>query len=147
MQLKFCSLMRGQYTLNKLQIVCLFIIMGILSGCSTLSGYKPVVDSQYGNVEGAQARLTTDNEECHALAKGGTLRNGMTAGLFGGAVGAGMGASMGAVVTGISVTGGAAAGAAMLAAPFLGYEMWKDNEAYGIAWRTCLRNRGHNVVR
>lgn len=134
--------------MDRLQIICMIIIMGILSGCASLSGYQPVVDSQYGNVAGAQERLIADNKECHALAQGSTtFRKGLTAGLLGGAVGAGMGASMGAIMSGVTVSGGAAAGAAMLAAPFLGYEMWKDNEDYGIAWRTCLRNRGHNVVR
>lgn len=115
-----------------------------LTACNSLSGYRPVVDT----LNDPQAhRLNQDLYECEQLASqasGGILKETATGAAVGGLIGAGGGAAGGAVF------GDAGTGAAIAAAIGViggaAKQGLQANDRYKLAYNTCLRNRGHNVI-
>lgn len=119
-----------------------FVPCLLLTGCATMSGYQPTVDTKLSDT----GNVSVDLKECQVLAKGGIAPL-LSAGAIGGGLGAGMGATMGAVVGGLSVAPMAMGGAAALGVPVIGYEMFRQNDEYMIGYRSCMRNRGYYIVR
>jgi outer membrane lipoprotein SlyB len=113
-------------------------------GCASQRGYRPVVDTHN---DPYAANITRDQAECRELAQqasGGTATEAAEGAVVGGALGAAAGAAIGAAAgdPGKGAAIGAAAGG-------LGGGTYKGVEAedrYKHAFRTCMRNRGHNVV-
>jgi outer membrane lipoprotein SlyB len=106
--------------------------------------YRRQYQPQYQQ-EDTGARLQRDRYECEQLANQASsqVRDTATYGIGGALAGAAGGAIIGAI------TGDAGKGAAIGAgAGVLGgaYGMYKSDEDYQRAIRTCLRNRGHRVV-
>ncbi len=116
-----------------------------LAGCAEYGGYRPTVDT-YNDPNAAN--LSRDEADCRELARqasGGSAAQAATGGVVGGLIGAASGAAIGAA-TGNRAGRGAAIGGA---AGGLGGGVWKGIEAdenYKSAYRTCMRNRGHNVI-
>lgn len=127
-------------TCNHLAIPLVFLC---LAGCSTLSDWKPTVDLQGDPNVG---NLQRDVIECESLAKQAsnivtdTLMGTGVGGLAGGAGGAALGAVIGNPAV------GAAAGAGV--AGILGglYSGVRADDNYRIAYKSCLRQRGHHVI-
>ncbi len=113
-------------------------------GCAEYGGYRPVVDPM-GDPNAAY--LSRDEADCRELARqasGGTAAQAATGGVVGGLIGAASGAAIGAA------SGNAGKGAAIgAAAGGLGggtYQGIEADQNYQSAFRTCMRNRGHNVI-
>jgi hypothetical protein len=113
------------------------------AGCATYGGYRPVVDP-YGDPNAAN--LSRDEADCHELARQAsrTGTQAATGGVVGGLLGAASGAAIGAA-TGNAGRGAAIGGAAggLAGGAYKGIEADQD---YQSAFRTCMRNRGHNVI-
>lgn len=111
------------------------------SGCATLgeltSSYTPVVQ---GEVSPA------DILECGKLAKKGYMRPMGEGMMVGGMTGAAGGAAVGALVAGVSVATASGIGAAA-GIPMAVWMVYNEKEKFEIGFRTCLRDRGHLVVR
>ena len=123
------------------------LMIGVLvftGGCASQTGWTPTVDT-YGDKNAG--RITQDQEECRELAQkasGGTTEETLTGAAVGGLVGAAAGAALGAAVG--SPGRGAALGAA--AGGFGGGagQGLKAEEQYKLAFKNCMKNRGHNVI-
>ncbi|MBS3964365.1 MAG: hypothetical protein KGZ80_07705 [Methylomonas sp.] len=116
----------------------------LASACATQTGWTPTVDTF--NSPNA-FRLSQDMEECRAIAAqaaGGTLRETATGAAVGGLIGAAGGAAIGAI-TGSPGTG-AALGAAAGGIAGGAKQGIESDDRFRNAYRSCLRNRGHNVV-
>ena len=116
-----------------------------LSGCAEYGGYRPAVDTY--NDPNAQ-NLSRDEADCRNLARqgsGGAARETATGGLVGGLIGAAAGAAIGAA-TGGNAGKGAAIGAATGGVAGGAYKGIAADRSFKIAYRDCMRNRGHNVV-
>jgi uncharacterized protein YcfJ len=113
------------------------------AGCATYGGYHPVVDTQGDpNV----ANVPRDEADCRELARqaSGTAGQAVTGGLVGGLLGAATGAAVGAAAG--SPGKGAAIGAAAGGVGGGTYKGIEADQDYQSAFRTCMRNRGHNVI-
>lgn len=123
----------------------LVLALPLFAGCATMTGYEPVVDTATHaaiNVD----RLDSDMEECRMLAEGHYGET-ILGTLMAGGVGAGAGAFYGSIAAGTGIASGAMIGAPIMMVPTLGYLSYIDNDNYKIAYRTCLRQRGHLVVK
>lgn len=116
----------------------------LLSGCASVTGWTPTVDTY--NDRNAY-RLNQDMQECEQLAShasgGGAKETAIGAGV-GGLIGAAGGAALGAVVGNPGT--GAAIGAAAGGIGGGAKQGMESNDRYKNAYRNCLRQRGHNVV-
>lgn len=115
-----------------------------LSGCATQTGWAPTVDPY--NDPNAN-RISADMVECKQLAlqaSGGTSTEALKGGAVGGLIGAAAGAAIGAAVG--SPGTGAAIGAATGGVGGAASKGYGSEENYQIAFRQCMRNRGHNVI-
>lgn len=130
--------------MNKTTIGIMLIGGLVLSACASQTRWTPTVDAYNSPVA---YRLNQDLYECDQLARqssGGTVKET--------AVGAGVGATVGAAGGAIvgAFTGDPGKGAAIGAAAggFGGgaKQGFEAEEAFKMAYRSCLRNRGHNVV-
>ncbi len=122
-------------------VLCASLMLG---ACASQSGWSPTVDT-YGDPRAQY--LSQDQAECRQLAlqaSGGTAQSAVTGtvvgGLLGAAAGAAIGAAAGSPGTGAAI--GAAAGG-IGGGTHGGVSAEQDFES---AYRTCLRNRGHNVL-
>lgn len=116
----------------------------LLSACASQTGWTPTVDTY--NSPNAY-RLNQDMYECEQLARqasGGTVKE--TA--IGTGVGAAIGAAGGAVVGAFTGDPGKGAAIGAAAGGFGGgaKQGFEAEEAFKRAYRSCLRQRGHNVV-
>ncbi|MCQ8118500.1 glycine zipper family protein [Methylomonas rosea] len=115
-----------------------------VTGCASVSGYRPAVDTF--NDPNAY-RLNQDMNECEQLAtqaSGGILKETATGAAVGGLIGGGGGAAGGAVFGNAGT--GAAIGAAVGVLGGAAKQGLEANNRYKLAYNTCLRNRGHNVI-
>ncbi len=116
----------------------------LVAGCASHTGWRPTVDTW--NDPNA-AYISRDEADCRALAQqasGNTVGEGAKGALVGGLIGAAAGAAIGAAAG--SPGTGAAIGAG---AGGLGGGTYKGVRAegdYKDAFRTCMQNRGHNVI-
>lgn len=116
----------------------------LLAACAAQTGWTPQVDTY--NDRNAY-RLNQDMSECAQLADqstGGVAKDTAIGAGVGGLVGAAGGAAVGAVVgdPGKGAAIGAAAGGIGAGA----HQGYQANERYKNAYRSCLRQRGHNVI-
>ena len=123
-------------------IIALAAAVG-LSACAEYGGYRPVVDTS--NDPNAQ-NLTRDEGDCREVARqasGGSATQTAIggAGLIGAAGGAAIGAATGGNAGRGAAIGGAAGGVGGGA-----YKGIKADADYKSAYRTCMQNRGHNVI-
>lgn len=126
--------------MKKIISVC---VLGLLSGCASMGGYTPVVDS-YGDKHAAY--ISQDMAQCQALAKqnssvGTEL---LTQGGVGALIGAGGGAALGAVFGNPAI--GAAAGATVGGIGGATKGGLESDDRYKRIYRNCMRNRGHRVL-
>jgi len=128
---------------NKFNLSVLLTTCLLATGCATMTGWTPTVDTY--NDPNAY-RLNQDMQDCQQLAKqaAGTLTETATGTAAGALLGAAGGAAIGAV------TGNAGAGAAIGAAAGGigggGYSGVRSDDTYKNAFRSCLRQRGHTVL-
>jgi outer membrane lipoprotein SlyB len=121
----------------------LFIItLLFLSGCASITNYKPIVDT-YDDPRASF--LVQDTQECEQIAKQvsvekDVLSYGATGALVGGAGGAAYGALFGNPAI------GAAAGAIGSSIASATYGGFQADERYKRVYRNCLRGRGHKVL-
>jgi len=116
-----------------------------MAGCAEYGGYKPTVDTS--SDPNAQS-ISSDEADCRQLARqasGGTVAQAATGGVVGGLIGAAGGAAIGAA-TGGNAGRGAAIGAASGGVGGAAYKGIEADENYKSSYRTCMQNRGHNVV-
>jgi hypothetical protein len=116
----------------------------LASGCSTQTMWTPTVDT-YGDSRAQY--VTRDLEECHALARRAagdtaaeTGKGAAVGGLIGAAAGAAIGAAFGSPGTGAAV--GAATGG-------IGTGLTRGVQTdakFKQVYRSCMRNRGHQVL-
>ncbi len=118
------------------------VLSTLVSGCASVSGWKPIVDYRLDKHPDTVQR---DTYECKTLADQAsdiTKEVGMGAAV-GAVTGAAGGAAVGAVA-GSAATG--AAGGALLAIPAGLWEGYQANEDFKRAFKTCMRQRGHTLV-
>lgn len=130
--------------MNKTTIGITLIVSLLVSACASQTRWTPTVDT-YNNPNAH--RLNQDLYECDQLARrasSGTVKE--TA--VGAGVGAAIGAAGGAVVGAFTGDPGKGAAIGAAAGGFGGgaKQGFEAEEAFKSAYRTCLRNRGHNVV-
>lgn len=116
----------------------------LLSACATQTGWTPQVDTY--NDRNAY-RLNQDMAECAQLAEqtsGSVAKETAIGAGVGGLVGAAGGAAVGAIVG--DPGKGAALGAAVGGVGAGAHQGYQANERYKNAYRSCLRQRGHNVI-
>lgn len=115
----------------------------LLSACASQTGWTPTVDPY--NDPNAY-RINQDMAECERIASQSTSTVTDTAkgAAVGGLIGAAGGAAIGAI------TGdpgrGAAIGAAAGGIGGAAHQGYSSNDQYKNAYRSCMRQRGHNVV-
>ena len=122
----------------------LFLCTLTLAACASMGGYRPTVDP-YNDPK--PERIAQDEHECEQLAKeasGGTAKEATVGGAVGGLLGAASGAAVGAAFG--SAGTGAAVGAAAGGLGGGTYKGLSAEEKFKQAFRTCMRNRGHNVI-
>lgn len=116
------------------------------AGCAEYGGYRPTVDT-YNDPNASN--LGRDEADCRELARqasGGSVAQAATGGVVGGLIGAAAGAAIGAAAGGGNAGKGAAIGAASGGVGGGAYKGIEADENYKSAYRTCMRNRGHNVI-
>jgi outer membrane lipoprotein SlyB len=130
-----------KHAINKSMILVVSMSVG---ACASQTGWSPTVDT-YGDPRAQD--ISRDQVECQQLAQqasGGTARSAVTGTVVGGLLGAAAGAAIGAAAgnpgKGAAI-GAAAGGIGGGAQQGIGAE-----QDYKSAFRTCMRNRGHNVV-
>ncbi len=120
------------------------LIVSVLGGCASHTGWQPVVDP-YNDPRAAY--INQDLMECKVLAQrvsGYTPGEVVKGGLIGGAIGAASGAAIGAAVG--SPGKGAAIGAAAGGIGGGTYKGLDAETAYKRAYIRCMRQRGHKVL-
>ena len=124
-------------------ISTLLILSALATGCASTSGWRPVVDPR---MDKSPDTVQRDMFECKTLADQAsdiTKEVGM-----GPAVGAVTGAAGGAAVGAVagSAAAAGAAGGAILAIPAGLWEGYQANENFKLAFKRCMRQRGHTLV-
>lgn len=129
--------------MTKLTISALITGSLLLTACASQTGWTPTVDPY--NDRNAY-RIDQDMSECEQIASQSTsaVKDTATGAAVGGLIGAAGGAAIGAM------TGDAGKGAAIgAAAGGIGggsYKGIQSNDQYKNAYRSCMRQRGHNVI-
>ncbi|AEG00816.1 glycine zipper family protein [Methylomonas methanica] len=126
----------------KTRLSALLAIAALVSGCASVSGWRPIVDPRLDQHPDTVQR---DMLECKTLAdQASDITKEVGLGAATGAVtGAAGGAAIGAVA-GSAATG--AAGGAILAIPAGLWAGYESNEDFKRAFKTCMRQRGHTLV-
>ncbi len=130
--------------MNKVTLISIIAGGLLLSACASQTGWTPNVDTYNDrNLN----RLNQDMAECGQLADqatGGVGKETAKGAAVGGLVGAAGGAALGAIVgdPGKGAAIGAAAGGIGAGA----HQGYQANESYKNAYRSCMRQRGHNVI-
>lgn len=120
------------------------ILFGLLlSGCAAQRGWTPTVDTY--NDRNAY-RINQDMEECREIASqsNSALKDTATGAAIGGLVGAAGGAAIGAIAG--DPGKGAAIGAAAGGIGGAAHQGLQTDDRYKNAFRSCMRQRGHNVM-
>lgn len=130
--------------MNKIALISTFFGSLLMSACASQTGWTPQVDTY--NDPNAY-RINQDMSECAQLADqatGGVAKETAIGAGVGGLVGAAGGAAVGAIVgdPGKGAAIGAAAGGIGTGA----HQGYQANERYKNAYRSCMRQRGHNVI-
>jgi outer membrane lipoprotein SlyB len=123
-------------------ISTLLLVSALATGCASSSGWRPIIDPRMDQHPETAQR---DMVECKSLADQAsdiTKEVGMGAAV-GAVTGAATGAAVGAVA-GSAATG--AAGGAILALPAGLWEGYQANENFKLAFKKCMRQRGHTLV-
>lgn len=126
-----------------MRLVLTVVVAVLVAGCASMGGYRPTVDP-YNDPNAA--RLSQDEQECRQIAEqsAGTVREAAVGGIVGGLLGAAGGAAIGAAAG--SAGKGAAIGAAAGGLGGGTYQGLSAEEKYKQVFRTCMRNRRHNVL-
>lgn len=130
--------------MNKIALISTFFGSLLMSACASQTGWTPQVDTY--NDPNAY-RINQDMSECAQLADqatGGVAKEAAIGAGVGGLVGAAGGAAVGAIAG--NAGKGAAIGAAAGGIGAGAHQGYQANERYKNAYRSCLRQRGHNVV-
>lgn len=117
-----------------------------MGGCSTITGYQPVVNER---ADKFAANVAPDLEYCHPLAlkAAGLATNAIGDTLTAASGSAAVGAISGAVITGTVSAGiGAAAGAGIGGIAGLWYGLYESDETYKRAFNACMSQLGHPVL-
>ena len=128
--------------MKKNNLSTLLVLSALATGCASISGWRPIVDTR---MDKHPETVNRDTAECKALADQAsdiTKEIGMGAAV-GAVTGAAGGAAVGAVA-GSAATG--AAGGAILAIPAGLWKGYEANEDFKRAFKTCMRQRGHTLV-
>lgn len=133
--------------MNKITLISTISVSLLLAACAAQTGWTPQVDTY--NDRNAY-RINQDMSECAQLAEqssggaGGVAKDTAIGAGVGGLVGAAGGAAVGAIVgdPGKGAAIGAAAGGIGAGA----HQGYQANERYKNAYKSCMRQRGHNVV-
>jgi len=123
-------------------ISALLILSVLATGCASTSGWRPVVDPR---MDKSPDTVQRDMFECKTLADQAsdiTKEVGMGAAV--GAVTGVAGGAMAGAVAGNAAAG--AAGGALLAIPAGIWEGYQANENFKLAFKRCMRQRGHTLV-
>lgn len=129
--------------MNKKSYSALITCVVLLSACAEQRGWTPSVDPY--NDPNAY-RLNQDMEQCRAIASQSVsgVKDTATGAAVGGLIGAAGGAALGAI-TG-DAGKGAAIGATAGGISGAGYQGLQADDRYKNAYRSCMRQRGHNVM-
>ncbi|MDD2760322.1 MAG: glycine zipper family protein [Methylomonas sp.] len=129
--------------MNSIKFSVLVASILLLSACAEQRGWTPTVDTY--NDPNAY-RLNQDMEECRAMASQSVsaAKDTATGAAVGGLIGAAGGAAIGAISG--NAGKGAAIGAAAGGVSGAGYQGLQSDDRYKNAYRSCLRQRGHNVL-
>ncbi len=128
--------------MKKNNVSTLLVLSVLATGCASISGWRPIVDTR---MDKHPETVNRDTAECKALADQAsdiTKEIGMGAAV-GAVTGAAGGAAVGAIA-GSAATG--AAGGAILAIPAGLWKGYEANEDFKRAFKTCMRQRGHTLV-
>lgn len=115
-----------------------------LGACASQTGWRPTVDTS-GSPRAQY--LSQDEADCQQIAhqvSGGTGQSAVTGTVVGGLLGAAAGAAIGAAAG--DPGKGAAIGAAAGGIGGGTHGGFRAEQNFQSAFRTCMRNRGHNVV-
>lgn len=122
------------------------IVAAIITGCSTVAGYKPTLN------EKADKNFSKADEDfvyCQQLASktAGYATEGVEDAIVVAAGAASIGAVSGAIITGAASAGvGAAAGGAIGGITGLWYGLYEADETYKRAYNSCMSQLGHSVL-
>lgn len=118
------------------------LIVLLLTGCASVTNYKPILDT-YNDPRSHYINI--DLQQCTKIAEQVSVaKDTVTYGLAGGLAGGAGGAAIGAVVGNPAV--GAAVGAAGTGIVSGTYGAFQADERYKRVLRSCMRNRGHQVL-
>lgn len=130
--------------MKKLSLTSAVIGSLLLTACASQTGWTPTVDTY--NDRNAY-RLNQDMAECQQLASqasGGTAKETAIGAGVGGLVGAAGGAALGAIVGNPGT--GAAIGAVAGGLGGATKQGLSAEDTYKNGYRSCMRQRGHNVI-
>jgi hypothetical protein len=124
-------------------------LMALLVGCSTVSGYKPVLNERADKSNTTKDQVDADFKYCQALAAetAGYATEGLEDALVAASGAAAIGAVSGAIITGAASAGvGAAAGGAIGGITGLWWGLYEADETYKRAYNSCVSQLGHPVL-
>ena len=122
------------------------ILAGLLFGCASVSGYKPIVNER---ADKNSANASADLEYCGGLA---SKAAGYTTNAVGDTIVVGTGAAAIGAVSGAAITGAVSAGTGALVGAGIGsiaglyYGLYEADETFKRAYNSCMSELGHPVV-
>jgi uncharacterized protein YcfJ len=131
------------------KIIAIIFAVAFVTGCSTVSGYKPVVNERAYTKAVSQEKISGDLDYCSGLAANAAGWTKETVGdvLVASSSAAAVGAISGALIPGaVSAGTGAVIGAPIGAVVGLYYGVYEADETYKRAYNSCMSQLGHPVV-
>lgn len=131
------------------KIISIIFAVAFVTGCSTVSGYKPTVNERAYTKAVSQEKISGDLDYCKGLAADAAGWTKETVGdvLVASSGAAAIGAISGAVIPGaVSAGTGAVVGAPIGAVVGLYYGLYEADETYKRAYNSCMSQLGHPVV-
>lgn len=129
--------------------IALLALMAMVVGCSTVSGYKPVMNERAHKSTVTKEQTDADYAYCQTLAvqTAGYATEGLEDAVVAASGAAAIGAVSGAIITGAASAGvGAAAGGAIGGITGLWYGLYEADETYKRAYNSCMSQLGHPVL-
>lgn len=123
-----------------------FIIALVITGCSTVTGYKPTLNEK---ADKNLAKADEDFVYCQELASktSGYVTEGLEDAVVAASGAAAIGAVSGAIITGAASAGvGAGAGGAIGGITGLWYGLYEADETYKRSFNSCMSQLGHPVL-
>lgn len=132
-----------------MKYITTLLIALAMTGCSTITGYKPVMNERAHKTPVSEEKMADDYAYCQKLATQtagwATETVGDTLAVASGA--AAVGAVSGAIITGaVSAGVGAGAGGAIGGIAGLWYGVYEADETYKRAYNSCMTQLGHFVL-